>query len=430
MLRDLTLTDFKSFQHAEMSASGFNLLIGMNASGKSNFREALRVLHGLARGFSLSEVLGGVWRQGDEKEWDGVRGGVLGAFRHGSESFTLAASLEIEVPRHSDADDGNPRAPSKRNVHYLVEIERNPKDQPVIARERLRVGNYGFDTHPDDQPRPGGNDRIITARIRKGSLGAPPDDRFVRDHAILTQVRDSDHATVTLRREIGAVIEALTSMRFLDLQPEPARISSPSGATTLGDNGQNLSSVLEDIVTRSEDRAVLASWVRALTPIDAVDLDFRKDLDGRVLAVLVEGNGALTPLNSASDGTVRFLAMIALLLSPEAPSVIMFEEIENGIHPHRIRLLLELIEETVGRRGIQFFATSHSPFLLASTWEASDTRTLLITRDDSGASTIVDLASSPEIQKVLQAEPPSELMEAGWFEDIAAFLEERDETAA
>ena len=420
MLRRLTLTNFKSFEHAELDAAQFTVLIGANASGKSNLREALQVLHGIGRGLSLTEVLGGLWRQGDEKEWEGVRGGAPGAIRSGASSFTIAAELTVQVPQAADNTD-IPRT-TERTAHYSITVELNSRNQPVVAAEELSMGRYGFATHPEGVARTGGNDRVVPARLRKGAPGKPPDELFERDHAILSQVRDSSHITPTMRREIGAVIDAFTSMRFLDLQPEPARRASPSGADVLGNNGQNLSSVLESIMDAGTSGEVLASWIRELTPTDAVDLSFRRDLDGRVLAVLKEANGAEFTLAQASDGTVRFLAMLALFLAPQPPSLIVLEEIENGIHPHRLRLLLEVVEAMVKQRGLQILATTHSPTLVAASADEDESRALLVIRGDDGASRIVDVLGINEVQEILRKDSLAELMEDGWLEDMAAML--------
>ncbi|KYC38198.1 hypothetical protein WA1_38300 [Scytonema hofmannii PCC 7110] len=67
---------------------------------------------------------------------------------------------------------------------------------------------------------------------------------------------------------------------------------------------------------------------------------------------------------STSDGTLRFLATIAALLGPEPASFYFFEELENGIHPTRLHLLLQLIERNLSDGTTQMIATTHSSQLL------------------------------------------------------------------
>lgn len=90
----------------------------------------------------------------------------------------------------------------------------------------------------------------------------------------------------------AAVSETLRSMRFLDLDPEAMRQPSQPGQVILGDRGENLSSVLQSICSDPALEQTLLSWVRALTPMDAVELGFEHDFAGRVMVYLVESSGA------------------------------------------------------------------------------------------------------------------------------------------
>ncbi|MGH9824308.1 MAG: AAA family ATPase, partial [Blastocatellia bacterium] len=54
---------------------GLTLIIGTNASGKSNIRDGLRFVHGLARGYTLGEIVGEKYGEGGERVWKGIRGG-------------------------------------------------------------------------------------------------------------------------------------------------------------------------------------------------------------------------------------------------------------------------------------------------------------------------------------------------------------------
>jgi predicted ATPase len=74
MLRSLKLVDFKSFRDARISFGPFTLLVGTNASGKSNVQDALRFLHGCAQGFTVAEVMDEKWGPGGLLLWRGIRG--------------------------------------------------------------------------------------------------------------------------------------------------------------------------------------------------------------------------------------------------------------------------------------------------------------------------------------------------------------------
>ena len=414
MFRSLELKDFKSFEHTSFSMSPFTLLVGANAGGKSNVREAFRFLHGVSRGYTLAEIIGEKWIEGGVRVWNGIRGGAPHVARYGGSVFRLRSRFTAV-------------APETRRTHafdFRIDVRVSDSHGLRVVREHLwESGKYIYDTHPDDVGR-GSSAPMIKARIRKYGGGHPPDDAFLDDRPLLLQLMDSKVAGDATKRAARSAADFLGSMVFLDLNPHAAREASPVGIQTLGDRGENLSSLLYGICAEPKRKEQLTSWVRALTPLDAVDLTFAEDANGRVLAQLVEASGATIPLSSASDGTVRFLAMVAALLSPSRPRFLFFEELENGIHPNRIYLLLDLINQSVGTAGSQVVATSHSPQLLVHAYRTRNARPCLVYRAADGGSHVVDVRANKDLQSVLTVQDPAALMAAGWFEDAASFLDE------
>jgi predicted ATPase len=417
VFRTLSLETFKSFESATLPLSPFTLLVGANASGKSNVREAFRFLHGISRGYTLAEVVGEKWIEGGVRVWTGVRGGAPHIAQSGASSFCIEAGFSAS----------SREASKMQNFTYRIEVAVGDGHNLRVQREHLwESGKYVYDTHPDGDAR-GSSGHMIKARIRKFGGGYPPDDSFLDDRPILSQIVSSDVATEATKRVARVAVDFLSSMVFLDLSPHAAREASPVGVKTLGDRGENLSSVLQEICSNRARKSQLTSWVRALTPMDAVDLTFQEDMNGRVLGQLVEESGDEVPLSAASDGTVRFLAMIAALLSPARPRFIFFEELENGIHPNRVYLLLDLINQSVSTSGSQIVATSHSPQLLVHAYRTENARPCLVYRSEGAGSKIVDVRSSREMRAVLDGSDIASLMAAGWFEDVVEFLNPEEE---
>jgi predicted ATPase len=117
MIKKLTLTNFKNFRRAEVRFGPVTILVGANASGKSNIRDALRFLHGVARGYNLAEVIGGKYGEGGQLEWSGIRGGTREICFAGQEEFKL--EVEFAVQNHDPfryaitvrcAQNGGPRS--------------------------------------------------------------------------------------------------------------------------------------------------------------------------------------------------------------------------------------------------------------------------------------------------------------------------------
>jgi predicted ATPase len=192
----------------------------------------------------------------------------------------------------------------------------------------------------------------------------------------------------------------------------------------LGDNGRNLSSVLFAICQDNQRKQNLLSWIKVLTPMDAVDFEFPADPTGRVLATLAERNKQKTTLASASDGTLRFLAFLAAFLGPHPSSFYFFEELENGLHPTRVSLLLDLIENQVKDKSIQVVATTHSPELLGRLSKESLEHAALVYRlADESAAQIIRVLDMPHAQRLIKKHRLAELFTSGWFESTALYMQ-------
>ena len=59
MITSVRMVNFKNFADETLKVGPFTVIVGANASGKSNIRDAFRFLHGIGRGYTLAEILGG-----------------------------------------------------------------------------------------------------------------------------------------------------------------------------------------------------------------------------------------------------------------------------------------------------------------------------------------------------------------------------------
>jgi len=181
-----------------------------------------------------------------------------------------------------------------------------------------------------------------------------------------------------------------------------------------------LSTVLQDLCEDKSREEAFVEWTRELTPLDVHGLHFQViGLDGKVQLMLKEQDGRLISADSASDGTMRFLAYAAALLGPKAAGTYVFEEIENGIHPNRVHLLLELLQKATAVSGTQIIATTHSPALLNFLRGESLDNVLLVTRDgeNSRVRCVGDLPPAAPDKSAA-----GDLLESGWFENVTACL--------
>jgi len=222
-----------------------------------------------------------------------------------------------------------------------------------------------YDSHPDSFP-PDQNDPMLAVRLISGADWRKMGPKLVglTNQPMLTQVielAERPKAAGRVKSGVEAALEELKSIRFIDFSPELMRKPSIPGQLILSDRGDNLSSVLQAICEKPELKLALSNWIQALTPMDVVDFEFVPDAAGKILVYLVEEGGRKTSANSASDGTLRFLGMLAALLGPKPAKFYFLEEIDNGIHPARLALLMDLLDNQSKGKGIQIVATTHSP---------------------------------------------------------------------
>jgi predicted ATPase len=119
MFKSMRLERFKNFKDAELKLGPFTVLIGANASGKSNVRDAFRFLHGVARGYNLTEIIGEKFSEGGERAWSGVRGGAGEIVFSGQSSFAL--TCENTFPGEDLWYRTKPTS-SQQKLHYHLEV--------------------------------------------------------------------------------------------------------------------------------------------------------------------------------------------------------------------------------------------------------------------------------------------------------------------
>jgi predicted ATPase len=422
-IKRLTLRGFKGFLDATLPLAGLTVVVGTNAAGKSNLRDAFRFLHGIARGYTLAEIIGEKYVEGGVLQWKGIRGGTQEVTFFGSREFTIEVGLEL-IDRSK-----------QRSATYEITVEIPGGGKPPrVLSEKLVVdgrGSYIFKAEADASGQ--GDSRLLIdvplsgrdlRTLRAGGVVflKAPQAAVSSDGPAIAQLANHEGILRMVRTYAELTLRALRSMRFLDLSPDAMRIPSIPGQVILGDRGENLSSVLQSICADATRREMLSAWIRQLTPLDVSDFYFPEDATGRVIAVLVESSGRRTTLNSASDGTLRFLAMIAAFLGPDRARFYFFEELDTGLHPTRLHLLLDLIERQTSRGFTQVVATTHSPQLLTLLSEESQRAAVLAYRlPETEDQRLVRVWDLPDARRILGSQDLSQLHATGWLEDAAAF---------
>ena len=221
----------------------------------------------------------------------------------------------------------------------------------------------------------------------------------------------------------------LSNILFLD--PVPARMreySFTNDKRLLGD-GTNLSSVLFRLWGSGDDflaepflsqRAAILEFIQSLPEQDIAGLSFLDGPRGEVMVQLLETFGGTPTAYDASllsDGTLRVLAIAAAMLSAPEGSLVVIEEIDNGVHPSRARHLLDSIRSIAERRKLRVLLSTHNPAMLDALPDAAVPDVVFCYRDpESGASKLIRMQQIPDVPELLVQGPLGHLMTSGALE--------------
>ena len=397
MIDRLVVENFKSLRRVDLKLGRFNLLIGANASGKSNFLDALRVLQGIGHGFTFNEILDGKPRSATTEVWDGIRGGSAKACSAGADG-----SGEVTLEAHGRFGDGTSRT-------WEFEIAFSPA-AGQLTRDRFKLGSQQvYDRGADPK------------YLSPGSWDDLFHERHTSPRPALVKIASGEFALPPHLKDFVApaaeVVALLANTQHLAPSPPVLREYSRSlQVRRLGDHGENFAALVQTICQDADAKDAYLSWLQQLRSEEVDDVGTLKGAVGEPLFMLRE-NDVEFPAPVLSDGTLRFAAIAAAFFQPDMPGLMTIEEIENGIHANRLRLLVELLRSQAEVNETQVFATTHSPTALAWIEEEEYRTTFFCKRDEStGASTIRSLADVPHFQDAARNHPVAELLAEGWLE--------------
>lgn len=413
MLTSFTLKSFKSYQDAKLPLGALTVLIGANAAGKSNAIEALRFLSWLAQSQKLSAIKYSV-NSADKV----VRGRVEDLCRGGQDKFSLGC--HISGDRWSD-----------------LEIEVGLRNGELhISKEQIGSSSENVPLYVLDQPSRGVSTDAGVAYNNFARGGNKPHITVSDQMAVFTQL-DSPASFQPTHRQAQEVIPKVTKQYqqrlagILFLDPVPARMRDYSFTSDqlLQGDGANLSSVLFSLWGRdgdadtepfSQQRQHVLAFIQSLPEQDISGLSFLEGPRGEVMVQLVETFGNEPKAYEApllSDGTLRVLAIAAAMLAAPEGSLVVIEEIDNGVHPSRAKHLLEQINTVAQRRQLRVLLSTHNPALLDALPATALSDVVFCYRNpDGGDSRLVRLADLPDLPDLMVQGSLGHLVTSGALE--------------
>ena len=379
MLKRIKIQGYKSLVDLELNLKPLSVLVGPNASGKSNFLDALQLLSRIATCHTLEDAFGPPYRGHPLESFTFGGEGIKSLLEEESVSFSIEVDVQlstavIESVNHriqeiretavKDTQSVDKPVPKQlppvreENLRYRIEMEMLPK------LGILRVADeYLAALSADGKPKQ--NRKPFLERIRdrlhlrmEGQSHPLYYERYL-DFSILSRSHYPPHYP-----HMVAMQHELANWLTFYLEPrEQMRLPNPVKAVhDIGLMGEDLAAFLNTLqaLNKRQFEAVEKSLRTMIPSITGIDVSVNEL--GEVELDIREGEKRISA-RVISEGTLRILGLLALVGAKETPALIGFEEPENGIHPRRIRRIARFLETRMLLEDIQFIVTTHSVLL-------------------------------------------------------------------
>lgn len=385
--------NWKSFQEATLYLDPLTVLIGNNASGKSNCLDALLFLNRVSQGVAIFPAIAG------DVNLPALRGGIEWICRKPEKQFTISVVLGSENEGQDYRYDLTVLVHGTKAEVYAEELtlltyrprSENPREQML------------FQTKQEESNSPG-----IPTYFYTGTQGRGKRHDLNRANIILSQVE-----TLNVRKEIvkgtKLVLSQLQKIFVFDPIPSHMRNYTPLSERLLTD-GSNIAGVLaglemdrkqivEETLTRYlkdlPERDIKRIWTEPVGKFKTDAMLYCEEGWENQPTHEVDARGM-------SDGTLRYLAIVTALLTREPGSLLVIEEVDNGLHPSRAYLLVEMLKTLGKERNIDVLVTTHNPALLDAAGVGMVPFIVVAHRDDAtGFSRLTQLEDIDQLPKLI-----------------------------
>jgi len=364
LLHALTLRRLLSFgpETAPLELRSLNVLIGPNGSGKSNLLEAIALLRAAPNRVSPNDLRTVIGRGGGVSEWI-WKGDPKGV-----------ATLEALV------DNPHGQQPLRHVLAFRAEQQTFRLDDERIENERPYPGQatpYFYYRYQQGQP--------VIALI--GSQRPLARESVEPDVSILAQRRDPE--TYPVITELATAYDRIRLYRewafgrnTVFREPQKADLRTDR----LEEDFSNLGLFLNRLRRHPKAKGAL---LNALRDLYEGLTDFDVSVEGGTVQVFFTEGDYTIPATRLSDGTLRYLCLLAILCDPEPPPLIGVEEPELGLHPDILPKLADLLVKT--SEHTQLIVTTHSDVLVDALTEHPET--VVVCEKHAGQAMMKRLAS-------------------------------------
>lgn len=338
MITELRLRNWKGFSDATLFIDPITVIIGTNASGKSNIFDALKLLSALASPVDIVDIV------------KNVRGGAEGIIRRGEQLCNLTITMEGDKSKEQLIFDVALALDEQRNVYIKDEsLILNTTKKNLVLFERKELDKM--------------NKSLVSVALY--TEGKTRYQNFSAKTSVLSQI-EYVNCVRRIKDSVLAVVDNLKKIRMSNPIPERMRDFAPL-SKTIAEDASDLAGYLANLDEKSQ-ASTYEAILKYLKPLPDRDIkSIRADkipmTDKAMLFCTEEWTANHTQEQSAlgmSDGTLRFAGIIAMLVTAEDKALILLEELDKGVHPSRAKDLVKMLKEIGKQKQLDIICTTHN----------------------------------------------------------------------
>ncbi len=280
-----------------------------------------------------------------------------------------------------------------------------------------------------------GNQRLFYTNLRDGELlniptyfatgrqGKGQHFELNRNTSVLYQSKILQLTMKEITNITTDLAKQLSGIFVLDPIPNHMRNYS-SLSEKLSSDGSNIAGVLAALgdEKREHIQEKLTAYLKKIPEKDIAHIwtervgKFHTDAMLYCEEAWQENDKCIVDARGMSDGTLRFLAIMAALLTNEPNKLIVVEEVDNGLYPSRANVLLNTLKELGDEKNIDVLVTTHNPALLDAAGTVMIPFITVAHRDDRGQSHLKLLEDVQELPMMISTGNIGELVTNGKIE--------------
>lgn len=382
MIKSIRLQNWKSFADATLPVQPLTVLVGTNASGKSNLFEAFSLVRRLMDGLRLQNVF-----DADHSSFP-IRGGAAWIIRHGESQAAITVTLQH---------------PSDSALYLKYELVFSSSGSTTLNLLSEKLSLYDGDNNEKEslfesagQLTDGKGTKLNTYvnvcmlpmvnQLFREAKGSTSDEPLI-DHVVLQLQK------ITTLSPVPAAMRGYSSIKD-SIEVDAANVAGVLVSTKANGNS-DIHHKLNKYIRVLPDFDLEEVYAEAIKPLEKDAMLFGVEKVGDV------PHKYLVDARTMSDGTLHFIGIVTALLTVPTGSLLIMEEINQGLHPSRAKDLIEIIKEIIKERKIDVMFSTHDPALLDAIGVVFSENIQVVYRNEEGHSNIKCLSDFKMFGKLI-----------------------------